>query len=71
MKISEYIQQLQTFQNAVGDADVMAQGFNGVYPARGPKSENLRINSKRESKVATWSSFDGEAKKGPKVIRLS
>lgn len=72
MKLSEYIEHLQELQNAVGDLPVKtySMGGGGMMDARAPQTEHLRLMTKRESVVRCWQSYDGEEKKGEKVVRI-
>jgi hypothetical protein len=71
MKVSEYIAQLQALQNAEGDVEVVAYGFNGgIVPVKAPETKYLRIMTKRESVQRVWGAYDGEAQKGEKVVQI-
>ena len=72
MKISEYITKLQDLQNAVGDVEVKGTsiGNGGAVDAHPPKTEYLRKVSGREWIVRFWNTFDGEEKKGEKVVHI-
>lgn len=71
MKISEYIEALQSIMNEHGDLEVEAITVNfDREEARSPVVGFRKVLKGRESKPSFFHQFDSEDRRGEKVVRV-
>jgi hypothetical protein len=70
MKISEYIQHLESVRDQIGDVEVKRYNYSGLSEARQPQVGYMALLRPRESRPRFWSSYEGEDSKGDPVCRV-
>ena len=70
MKISEYIQHLESVLDQIGDVEVQRYWYDGRSEAPPPQVGYVLLLRPRESRPRFWSSYEGDARKGDAVCRV-
>lgn len=70
MKISEYIAKLESIKAEHGDLEVETNMGMSRWPVWVPVVAHKLILGKRERTPRFWMEWDGEERKGEKVVRV-
>lgn len=70
MKISKYIQHLESVRDQIGDVEVQRDWYDGRSEAPTPQVGYVLLLRPRESRPRFWSSYEGEDRKGDPVCRV-
>lgn len=71
MKISEYIQHLESVRSQIGDVEVQTVGVNGGRrTAPMPNVAYVKALKGREHKPRFWGTYEDDACKGDPVCRV-